>query len=223
MVKRAVMAALVVLCLGALIGTALAAPSAIVWLPSTDIQAKGVNHFDYDGYRAQDNSGGTTSDLGLLFGNGKLEYGFDVFTDEYQNRNEPVYLNAKYLLVDENDATPKFAVGTFYFGDHNGSNLVYGVFSKTFPLARLTAGYVWGRESQMGDDNTAIMLGLDKQLNDKWWIGADYASGDSWIGCLSGGINYAFTENVKLGAAYSWANDDEEWLDSFALKLDVNF
>ena len=215
--RKSIIAIVIIICVLGCGIPAHATPSTLVWIPSTDIQPAGTTHLGYDAYSPD--SGDTLTDLGLTFGTGKVEYGVDYLS--ITGIEDPVRLNAKLLLADETASSPRLAVGAMDFGGDAASNMVYLVGSKTFPAARCTFGVCTGKENALGDDNTMLLVGLDKQISPKWWAGVDYQSGRSGFGALNAGVAYCFTPNANLIAGYDWYNDSS-LADTLTLQLDVN-
>lgn len=211
--------AIMIICAMSIMGTAFATPSTLIWIPSTDIQAKGTGHVGVDMYAA--NEGHPLMDYGLTFGVTNFEYGID-YLDTSGGINDPVRLNAKYLIKDEAEDMPRLTVGLYDVGGSAASNIGYLLASKTFPAARFTLGYGIGKSSVLGDDNNMIFAGLDKSLNDKFWVAVDYQSGKSAFGALSAGVAYNFTKTTSLIVGYDWYNDSS-LADTFTMQLDMNF
>src|SRR5689334_20962202 len=77
---------------------ALATPSTIIYIPSTDIQAPKTMHFGIDSYFTFDNQGtGNVTDTGLTWGFKRFEVG----VDHIGGTNEPFLGNAKFLVTPE--------------------------------------------------------------------------------------------------------------------------
>ena len=221
MSKRATMLALIVLCIGALTGAVMATPSTLVWIPSTDIQAPDSMHFGVDYYAPTDDDLDATTVTGLTIGSGKFEFGIDHLSID-GGYEDPIRLNAKALLMDENGSAPRVVLGVYDLGGDAASNQVYLLGSKTFDFGRLTLGYSIGKKSALEVDENMILAGIDKQLSEKWWGAIDYQSGDSAFGALSAGVAYAFNGSTSLLVGYDWYNcADIE--DTMTVQLDINF
>lgn len=210
---------LAVLCALGATAAALATPSTLIWIPSTDIQATDAAHLTVDTYIAKE--GPPLMDYGLTFGTGTFEYGIDYFHTP-GGVASPVRWNAKYLAVDEKKGLPRLVVGVYDVGGTAASNIGYVLASKTFSIARLTFGYGMGKEDTLGKDNKMIFAGLDKQLNKKFWAAVDYQGGKSAFGALSAGISYSFTKSASLIVGYDWYNSSD-LPNTTTLQLDVNF
>ncbi|NIM04520.1 MAG: hypothetical protein GTN65_02625, partial [Armatimonadetes bacterium] len=98
----------------------------------------------------------------------------------------------------------------------------YGLFSKTFSETRLTAGYFKGRDSLLGGDDAGLLLGVDRPLNDKWWIAADYQEGKSAFGATGLGVAYAFAPNASVILGFVRFND-RSLQDMITTQIDVDF
>jgi hypothetical protein len=216
--RRWTILALIVLSTMVIARIADATPSALIWVPSTDIQTSGTGHLGILAFAPS--QGSTLMDYGLTFGSGRLEYGMDIL--QQSGITDPVRLNAKYALVDETKTMPKFVIGAFDYGVGAASNQDYILGSKTFNLARFTFGYSTGKKSALGNDNNMAILGLDRQINAKWWVGADYQSGQSEFGAFSIGASYNFTANASLLVGYDWWNN-KSIPDTTTIQFGVNF
>lgn len=217
--KLAAAVVLAVLCALGMTGAALATPSTLIWIPSTDIQAADAAHLGVDIYIAKE--GHPLMDYGLTFGTGKFEYGVDYFHTP-GGVASPMRLNAKYLIADEAKGRPRLTVGIYDVGGTAASNIGYVLVSKTFPIARVTLGYGMGKEATLGEDNKMVFAGLDKQLNSKFWAAVDYQGGKSAFGALNVGVAYSFTKNTSLIVGYDWYNNSDI-ADTTTLQLDINF
>ena len=177
-----------------------ATPSTQIWNPSTDIQAKGTTHLGIDNYF---NDKTNSYYLGLTYGLFKnCEVGFDL----NEVSSTPLTFNAKYGIPEEN-GMPAVAVGMMNFGtvtDKNDFNISYLLFAKTFGiLGRFSIGGYMGNPNLLKDnlgktENTGGIISWDKSLSKKVWASIDYASIENSYGSLSGGVSYAFAENVSI-------------------------
>ena len=183
-----------------------ATPSTQIWNPSTDVQTKGTTHLGIDNYfNDQTNSTAqkNTYDLGLTYG---LFQNCEIGIDLNEATSAPLTFNAKYG-IPEGNVTPAVAVGMMNFGtvtDKNDLNISYLLFAKTFGiLGRLSIGGYMGNPNLLKDnagktENTGGIISWDKSLSKKVWASVDYASSENSYGSLSGGVSYAFAENVSI-------------------------
>ncbi|HEY3355127.1 MAG TPA: hypothetical protein VGQ83_17875 [Polyangia bacterium] len=255
--------ALIVLGLGAVVAAvptpAGATPSTQIWIPSTDVQAFLVPHLNSDVYvRVQDEpgNGGRKPPL-YLFGPTmgilpwqklQMEVGFDLIwqgisaVDKY-----PIYFHGK--LGTPEDALfkwqPAIVAGIYNVGvksDVTNQNIVYGLVGRTFPvLGRLSVGYFYAHDTLFPDENgkasnQGLLASWDrtiKELTPKLWLGVDYQGSNSWIGALSFGIGWAFTDNISMIFGYDWYTNRSvvhaatgDYLvpgrDTFTVQLDIN-
>ncbi len=207
--------------------SAFATPSTLIWIPSTDIQPDKVTHITYDNYVTPGSSVPNIGVYGLTYGVGnKIELGFDYIT----NVQKPWVFNAKALLADEKENMPRVVVGAYNVALDNGSDalpnplaqdLIYLLTSKTFNGTRFHIGYAWGRKKALLTDQNMLLLGIDRTLNDKWWIGADYQGGKSALGTFNIGTSYKFATNASLLLGYDWYNDSAI-KDTITIQLDVD-
>ena len=70
---------------------------------------------------------------------------------------------------------------------------------------RFTGGVYEGRKSILGDDNKGLLAGINRTIG-KWWIGADYQSGQNVYGAWNVGIGYNFTDKIQGIIGYDHYN-----------------
>ena len=209
---------------------ALATPSTLVTIPSTDILPDATWHLDVDQYFTPSSKGGqaTVQDIapGYGFAKGRAEVGLDYISPS--TGDAPLFLSAKYKLMPEKGDIPALVVGGFGFGTKSGQtdyDMLYLEGSKTLaPAARITLGYCHGNKSALGDDASMVMAGLDGTLDKpgKWWYGIDYESGENAFGALSAGIAYSITP--KISYIIGWDHWNMSGMkDTVTTQLDVNF
>jgi hypothetical protein len=183
-----------------------ATPSSIIIIPSTDTVGRGTVHLDLDtlftvGEGAKNNS---TLSLGATYGvTDDLEVGFDYLSDT----SDPLIANVKYQVYEDDRVT--VALGGWLLGDAatTGGNQVYGLVSYDSDAGRFAVGYASGSRSTFGRDQDQLWLSYDRELGDRWWLGADYVSGESFLGGFSFGAGYSVAENAGLIVGYSIYND----------------
>lgn len=202
-----------------------ATPSTLIWIPSTDLQADGTWHLGIDNYFTKTDGYRSPTDLGLTYGllGGRAEVGVDYLGGS----DDPLYFNAKYLLLPESEEVPALAVGVYNLGTESGVtdyNMLYVLGAKTFGPVRVTLGYCKGKESTLGCDSDMLLAGVDGYLTSdkKWWGAIDYQSGDNAFGALSFGASYAVTDKVSLLLGYDLYNDSA-LDDTITTQLDINF
>jgi len=222
-----------------------ATPSTQIWNPSTDIQAKGTGHLNYDTYV---NDSLTLTYYGIEYGLVKnLEVGFDINMNQYSNTAAanayPMYFNAKYGLP-ESDTMPAIAAGVMNVGtkktenDSNGVqvngtdyNILFALIAKTFkPIGRISLGGYSGNDKLFVDEtgakaNSGAIVSWDKNITDKIWTSVDYSSGNNSYGFLSLGGSYAFSPNTSVILGYLIPDDYKVNTtgNQFTMQLDVNF
>jgi hypothetical protein len=219
---------LVFLLLITLVATVSATPSSIIWIPSTDIQASDKTHLGIDNYftasplKAGESTGAfTTPTIGLTWGAKNFEFGFDYVASQ----NDPLYFNAKAKLLGKKATDLNLVVGVYNLGTTGVTNqevkyLLGSVSTKDG--TRFSLGYGMGREEALGADHNMILASIDKQLNDKWWVGADYQGGTSALGALNFGVSYSFSPNASILLGYDIYNN-AAYKNTLTLQLDVNF
>lgn len=205
-----------------------ATPSSLIWIPSTDIQSQAKTHFGIDSYftpqplKTGETTGAFTApDYGLTWGHKNFEFGIDYIASQ----NDPIYFNAKAKLLGNKATDLNLVVGIYNLGTTSTTNsevkYVLGSVA-TKDGTRLTFGYGFGRQKVLGNDHNMIMAGIDKQLSDRWWIGADYQGGKSSLGALSVGASYNFIPNAALLVGYSFYNN-QDFKNTITTQIDVNF
>ena len=216
------------LLLALLTAPAAATPSSLIWIPSTDIQASDKTHLGIDNYftvtplKTGESTGAfTTPIIGLTWGMKNLEFGFDYVASQ----NDPLYFNIKGRLLGKKPTDLNLVAGVYNWGTTSATNqevkyLLSSIATKDG--TRFSFGYGIGREEALGTDNKMILLGIDKQLNDKWWVGVDYQGGQSALGALSFGVGYSITSNASLLLGYDIFNNSN-YKNTVTLQLDVNF
>lgn len=220
--------ALVLLLVSTLVVPVSATPSGIVWIPSTDIQASDKTHFGIDNYftaaplKAGESTGAfTTPTIGLTWGAKSFEFGFDYVASQ----NDPLYFNAKAKLFGKKPTNLNMVAGIYALGTTGLTNqevkYLLGSIS-TKDGTRFSLGYGLGREEALGPDYKMVLASIDKQLNDKWWIGVDYQGGKSALGALNFGVAYSFAPNASILLGYDIYNNDS-YKDTFTVQLDINF
>lgn len=219
---------LVLLLLIILVVPVSATPSTLIWIPSTDIQPAGKTHFGIDNYftvsplKPGETTGAfTTPTIGLTWGIKNFEFGVDYVASQ----NDPLYFNAKAKLfgnkpTDLNMVAGIYGLGTTGLTNQEVKYLLGSVSTKDG--TRFSLGYGIGREEALGSDNKMILAGIDKQLNDKWWVGVDYQGGKSALGALNFGVAYSITPSASILLGYDIYNNSA-LKNTMTLQFDVNF
>ena len=225
-----------------------ATPSTQIWIPSTDIQKYNTFHLNFDNYvPVKKESGGLwkapVSVIGPtmgVFATAKVqaEAGFDIIKAGLKPDSSPLYLHAKVATPESSlgDGLPALALGGYNFGmekDLTNQNIVYGLAAKTIgKLGRLSAGYFYGNEKVLIDENgkkanTGALLSWDRtisEVSDKLWAAVDYQGGDSALGALSFGVSWAFAANTSVILGYDIYNNAKvAGRDTVTVQLDINF
>jgi hypothetical protein len=209
---------------------ALATPSTLITIPSTDVLPNATWHLDVDQYFTPSNKGGqaTIQDIapGYGFANGRAEVGLDYISPSAGDA--PMFLSAKYKVVQAKGYTPAVVVGGFGFGTKSGQtdyDMLYAEGSEVLaPGARISLGYVHGNKTALGHDPDMIMAGLDGTFDhaQKWWYGVDYESGNNAFGALSAGVAYSITPKISYLIGWDhWNSSGTK--DTVTTQLDVNF
>jgi hypothetical protein len=200
---------------------AIATPSTLIWIPSTDLQAAGTRHLGIDNYFPPGSGESLPVDVGLTIGSPRAEYGLDWFGGE----DDPVQFNAKVLVAEQPGSGFRAVLGAYAVGtdrDTTGYDIIYALASKESRFGRLTAGYGVGDRDLLAPDHEMLMLGWDRAWSDRWWMAADFQSGKSGFGALGVGAAYAFTPDISLliGFVDLRAPGGD---DMVTTQLDINF
>jgi hypothetical protein len=103
-----------------------------------------------------------------------------------------------------------------------GVNQVYVLASYAAKVGRFALGYAVGSRRTLGTDQDQVWASYDRALSDKWWVGADYISGDSFMGSLNVGAAYTIADNVSMILGYDFYNAPGA-KDTVTAQLDVGF
>jgi hypothetical protein len=216
--------------------SALAAPSALINIPSTDAKglnevAIGINNYTRFSDKADAglNSYSAGIETGLLpFEAIKLEVGIDYVTTGTNSSTDthPFYFNAKLTTAEDLGVKglPAFAVGVYNMGTYDKpeigvstrQNIAYVLAAKTLPVVgRISVGGYVAAERALRtygnplNNNSGVMASWDRtisELSEKLWLGADYMSGNNANGEISFGASWSFTKQVTLLAGVVWYN-----------------
>jgi len=211
---------------------AFATPTTLVYIPSTDIQGAKTWHLDQDSYIFTNGDGSGSqapnfTDVGALYGvNSAVEIGFDVIS----GAKNPVWLNAKIQLLSADKSPVAVALGAYNWNFTDNAmkqNMIYLLGSSMFSGTRFTYGYYTGDKTGLtnavgADDKSGVLLGIDRTLSSKWWVGLDYQGGKNAIGALNPGVEYNFTDKIGVIVGYDYYND-HRIPGSYNIQLDANF
>lgn len=222
-----------------------ATPSTQIWIPSTDIQEKGVVHLGVDNYNTvfteTANNPWSVVNYGLTvgaFSNDKL--GLEVGIDMRELMDDPLLFNAKLGLFEGAmfDGSPALAIGGYDFGTEGGtgtgvirtdSNIMYGLVAKTFgDSGRFSLGGYSGNDKVLVDENSekdasGVLLSWDRSFGDKFWGAVDYMSGQNAYGALSFGVSYALSDKSSFIVGYDIFNNSDLLENTMTFQLDVDF
>jgi hypothetical protein len=197
--------------------TAFAAPSSILWIPSTDIQPSDKTNFGI----GVTTGAPTVWDYGLTWGKGNFEFGLDYIAPQ----TAPFLFNAKYKLFGKKPADLNVVAGIYNVGTTRDTNqeVKYLLGSaSTNDGTRFSLGYGIGRTEALGNSNQFIFAGIDKQLNDNWWIAVDYQSGTSALGAFNFGFSYKTSPSTTITIFYDIYNN-KDINNTTNVHLDVSF
>ncbi|MBT0653566.1 hypothetical protein [Geomobilimonas luticola] len=232
-------------------GAALATPSTQVWIPSTDVQAFGTAHLNFDTYIRTSKNGPVSNNyivagptVGVLpFEKVQAEVGFDYIDGGTSSGTDqsPIYFHGKLGTPEGSlfNHSPAIAVGIYNMGTKTGGtamtkqNIAYGLLAKTIPVVgRISAGGYHGSSTVLLDENgksanDGVMLSWDRtmsEISDKLWVAVDYMSGKNANGALNFGVSWAFAKNVSVIFGYDiYNNAMTGGKNTFTTQVDINF
>jgi hypothetical protein len=206
-------------------GTALATPTAQIWIPSTDAKGFGettLNVISVQRFSQKSDAGPSTYDFGATVGVLPLEYlkmeiGIDYITSNLQNDNaydnHPIYFNAKLATPEDLGVKgmPAFAVGAYNLGTYDKpevgvstrQNIVYGLVAKTLPVVgRLSAGGYYGAKRALANGSNTKETNMNSGVMVSWDRSMPEISDKLWLA-----IDYMSGNNLdgQLGVGGSWA------------------
>lgn len=220
-----------------------ATPSTQIWIPSTDIQEKGVVHFGADTYNTlgkdsadpdPTKAGYSVINYGLTVGAFATEkVGLEVGIDWREVSENTTYYNAKFGVNEGAmfGGSPALALGGYEFGaksDATDYNILYGLAAKTFgDFGRLSAGFYSGNDKLLVDKNgkkdaTGVLASFDRSFGEKFWGAIDYMGGGNAYGALSFGASYALSDKSSFILGYDIYNNSDI-PSTMTFQLDVNF
>jgi len=197
-------------------GSAMAAPTGQINIPSTDAKglkevAIGVNN--YARFSTAADAGANSYAIGvttglLPFEKIKLEVGFDYTTATIY----PLTYNAKLATAEDAlfSGMPAFAVGGYNLGTikaQNPQDIAYALVARTLPVVgRLSVGGYTGDKDVLVNadgkkDNTGALVSWDRtitEVSDKLWLGIDFLSGKNANSGVGIGGSWAFSKQVTL-------------------------
>jgi len=232
----------------------MATPSTIIWIPSVDFQPFKTLHLGIDNYIRTQSVNGVRGagmyDIGLTAGVSTLkefqaEVGIDYLSMGDNNYDGfPLYFNAKVGTPEGTlfSYSPAIAIGAFNIGTKSkltNYNIYYGLIGETLPVVgRLSVGYYFGNSELLVDEaankaNSGILISWDrtmKEISDKLWFAVDYQGGKNYLGALSFGFSWAFSDNVSVIFGYDIFNNSKALYNTnntnantFTTQLDINF
>lgn len=160
-------------------------------VPSGDYSMELQNDFSTP-VRSDNRVSWLNSEYGIMR---KLEFGLDL--DISPSSDSDVIANAKYVFEVGGRRKVPLAVGSCNMNPRFRS-ATYLVAGPSFGFGRVSLGV-------MKNGSTQWFAGIDRALNDKWSIMADYINGreNYW----SIGANYALTDHFSILAGAEYPND----------------
>ena len=206
-------------------GSALATPTAQIWIPSTD--AKGFKEVTVNltniARFSNSNDGGTNPnyyDVGAVVGvlpfeAVKMEIGIDYLTTgaKFKADDYPFYFNGKLATAEDLGfkGMPALAVGAYNLGTYDKpemglstrQNIIYGLAAKTLPvIGRISAGGYYGASRALANGTNASGTKNNSGVMVSWDRSMTEISDKLWMAVdYMGGNNL----NSQLGIGGSWA------------------
>ncbi len=198
-------------------GMALGSPLNLISVPSTDTQPVGTYRLDVDSISVIGTTDKYVNDLGSTGLSYGVCRGLDVGVEVLWGVDHPFFVHAKYAfpLSSESEAF-KMAVGGYALGLDNAPthDIWYGVVSYAFGADRLHLGYFTGNDNTLRDllagtdESSGLLLGWDRTLGERWWVGVDYMAGKSTQGALNVGVRYDISPDSSLLCGFDFWNHD---------------
>ena len=240
-----------------------ATPSTEIWIPSVDLQPFLVPHLNFDTYvRLQSEPGGGRKAPMWLFGPTmgvlpweklQLEVGFDLIWQAQNPQDRyPIYFHAKLGTPEDSmfKWSPAIVVGIYNAGvkkDVTTQDIGYALVGRTIPKAgRFSFGYFYANRNALifpGNfhspprlANHGFLAAWDrtmKEISSKLTVLVDYQGSTSWLGAVSFGLQWSFTDNISMIAAYDLYTNRKHYdtpngpalipgRDTFTVQLDIN-
>ena len=203
-------------CLLAACGTI--AQTAIFNAPSTDTQEANTTNIsaDFSAHFASYRKGGfVTYGPSMIHGlRDDLELGLNLYLTRHEGPDAAeLQPHIKWRFLDEDKAGIAVAVGSVLFlplNDAAGPRpqlAIYANAARSFKDLRLTVGAYHVATTEEGFGNrSGAFAGLEKPLNDKITIVADWISGNNKLGHGTAGLRYAVNSAQTLELGYSFGN-----------------
>ena len=204
------------ICLIATWGTV--AQTAIFNAPSTDTQDADTTNIsaDFSAHFASYRKGGfVTYGPSMIHGlRDDLELGLNLYLTRHEGPDAAeLQPHIKWRFLDEDKAGIAVAVGSVLFlplNDAAGPRpqlAIYANAARSFKDLRLTVGAYHVATTEEGFGNrSGAFAGLEKPLNDKITIVADWISGNNKLGHGTAGLRYAVNSAQTLELGYSFGN-----------------
>ena len=75
---------------------------------------------------------------------------------------------------------------------------------------RFSVGYGFGRNEALGYEGRAMMAGVDKKINENWWVTVGYESGRNPFSSFTVGAVYSISPNAAVSFGSSFNTNDYE-------------
>jgi hypothetical protein len=240
-----------------------ATPSTEIWIPSVDLQPFLVPHLTFDSYvRLRSEPAGGRRAPVFVFGptlgvlpwqKVQLEVGFDLMWQGLDPHDRyPIYFHAKLGTPEDALFTwqPALVVGVYNVGvkrDVTTQNIGYALAGRTvWKLGRFSFGYFYANRHNRifpGDfdavpstANHGFLAAWDrtmKEISPRLTLLVDYQGSRSWLGAVSFGVQWAFTDAISALVAYDlytnrtrYATPDGPQLvpgrDTLTFQVDIN-
>ena len=84
---------------------------------------------------------------------------------------------------------------------------------------------IWAKSARSdaaGWEQTMFMTGINKQLNENWWVAVGYQSNKSAWGGVNIGAFYNITRHAAVSVGYSFTNNNQ-WTNLLRSQLYIEF
>jgi len=204
-----------------------ATPSTVIWIPSVDLQPFLVFHLNSDIYfRTRSEPSGSMKapffvvgpTIGILpWEKLQMEVGFDLLFQGDSNLDSyPIYFHGKLGTPEGSLFTwsPAIVAGAYNLGvksELTTQNIGYGLVGRTLPyVGRLQVGYFYAHDALFVDEkgdasNHGILAAWDrtmKEISPKLWLAVDLQGSMSWVGAVSFGAAWYFTDAISVVLGY---------------------
>lgn len=119
--------------------------------------------------------------------------------------------------------------GQYFGSDPNTANrLLHGndlkyltVSAKVANGTRFSLGYGFGPNEVPGYDNKVIAVGIDRRINENWWVSVGYESSRSLFSGINIGATYNISPRAAVSISSSFTNNNDYELKNTILRTQL--